>query len=245
MGLRKSIPNLITSMNLLSGTMGVILVFQGKIGMAFGFMVLAAIFDFLDGFAARILKAYSPIGKELDSLSDLVSFGLLPSLMMVKTMWMHSVVGAVSIVPLFLVVMSAFRLAKFNVDDRQGENFIGLPTPASAMVCGSLCTFIFAFPESRIAALAGGWWLIPLIAVILGLLLVSEIPFFGMKAGAGHKLMDAKRIVFICLGVAAIVLAFILKYKLSFAILAFFTLYILENLFLAPFKRGPRQDQNQ
>ena len=129
-------------------------------------MVLAAVFDFCDGLAARLLGAYSPIGGELDSLADLVSFGVLPALMLYKVMPADAP-AILRYIPLFVAVMSAVRLAKFNVDDRQTLDFLGLPTPSCAMVCGSLATFLYV---------AGGIpagvevWILDAIAIVLGLL---------------------------------------------------------------------------
>ena len=224
-------------MNLLSGTMGVICALNGEMGLAFVCMLLAAVFDFCDGLAARLLKAYSPIGKELDSLSDMVSFGVLPGLMLLKTMQLGGSPFLVACLPLFLVVMAALRLAKFNVDERQGSNFIGLPSPAAALLAGALCTFIFCAPASLPTRWAGTPWFLPAVAVVLGLLMVSEIPMFGMKVARGHKLLDTKRIVFLVLSLAAIVLTFVAGFHWSLAVLLPFCIYLLENLFLAAFGR--------
>ena len=233
MSLKQSIPNSITSMNLLSGAMGVISTFQGEMGQAFFFLLAAAVFDFCDGLAARLLKVVSPMGKELDSLSDMVSFGLLPSVMLVKTLWMLGVTSLVSWLPLFLAVMSGLRLAKFNVDERQTADFIGLPTPSSAAICASLCYFIYFQPDSLLAAWAAHWWVLPLLALVLGLLLVSEIPMFGMKVAPGHKLLDTKRIVLLVAVVGCILLTVLLHQNWSLAVLLVFSFYLGENLLLA------------
>jgi len=233
MSLKKHIPNTITSMNLLSGTMGVICTMQGEVGLAFLLMLAAAVFDFCDGLAARLLKAYSPIGKELDSLSDMVSFGVLPGLMLLKTMQLQGCTPAwTAYLPLFMVVMAALRLAKFNVDERQTTDFLGVATPTSALLSGALCTFIFFTPESLPARWAATPWFLPVLAVVLGLLMVSEIPMFGMKVAKGHKLLDTKRIVFLLLSVAAIVLTFAAGFHWSLAVLLPFSIYLLENLIL-------------
>ena len=237
MALYKHIPNTITSMNLLSGVMGVIFTLEGHLEWALPLMVLAAVFDFCDGLAARLLDAHSPIGGELDSLADLVSFGVLPSLMLYKVMPADAPV-LVRFLPLFVAVMSAVRLAKFNVDDRQTLDFLGLPTPSCAMVCGSLAYFLQAGGGVPSGA---GPWLVAAVAVILGLLLVSEIPMFGMKIKKGHKLLDTKRIAFLILAVACVLAVVLLKQNWSLAILAVFSVYIVENLLVAvinSFRRG-------
>ena len=237
MALYKHIPNTITSMNLLSGIMGVIFALEGHLEWALPMMVLAAVFDFCDGLAARLLDAHSPIGGELDSLADLVSFGVLPSLMLYKVMPADAP-AVVRFLPLFVAVMSAVRLAKFNVDDRQTLDFLGLPTPSCAMVCGSLAYFLHAGGGVPSGA---GPWLVAAVAVILGLLLVSEIPMFGMKIKKGHKLLDTKRIAFLILAVASVLAVVLLKQPWSLAVLAVFSVYIVENLVVAlinSFRRG-------
>ena len=229
MALYKHIPNTITSMNLLAGIMGVIFTLEGHIEWALPLMILAAVFDFCDGLAARMLQAYSPIGKELDSLADLVSFGVLPALMLYKTVPAEAP-AVLRFIPLFVAVMSAVRLAKFNVDERQALDFIGLPTPSCAMVCGSLAYFI----HSQGGLPAGtAVWMLDLLSVILGLLLVSEIPMFGMKIKKGHKLLDAKRIAFLVLALACVLAPVLLHWNWSAAVLGVFSVYIVENLVFA------------
>ena len=229
MALFKHIPNTITSMNLLSGVMGVIFTLEGHLEWAFPLMILAAVFDFCDGLAARLLGAYSPIGGELDSLADLVSFGVLPALMLYKVQPLDAP-AILRYIPLFVAVMSAVRLAKFNVDERQTLDFFGLPTPSCAMVCGSLAYFLHAgggVPEGACV------WLLDAVAIVLGLLLVSEIPMFGMKIKKGHKLLDAKRIAFLVLSLAAVLAVVLLRFDWSLAVLAVFSAYVVENLVLA------------
>ena len=229
MALYKHIPNTITSMNLLSGIMGVIFTLEGRLEWALPLMILAAVFDFCDGLAARLLNAYSPIGKELDSLADLVSFGVLPAVMLYKIQ-PEGAPALLRFLPLFVGVMSALRLAKFNVDERQTLDFIGLPTPSCAMVCGSLAYFLHlggGVPDGA------GPWLVAGISLVLGLLLVSEIPMFGMKIKKGHKLLDGKRTAFLILAATCILTVLILHKNWSLAILGVFSVYIIENLIIA------------
>ena len=229
MALYNHIPNTITSMNLLSGIMGVIFTLEGRLEWALPLMIIAAVFDFCDGLAARLLNAYSPIGKELDSLADLVSFGVLPAVMLYKVQPEGAPV-LLRFLPLFVGVMSALRLAKFNVDERQTLDFIGLPTPSCAMVCGSLAYFLYlggGVPDGA------GPWLVAGISLVLGLLLVSEIPMFGMKIKKGHKLLDGKRTAFLILAATCILTVLILHKNWSLAILGVFSVYIIENLIIA------------
>ena len=229
----KCIPNTITSMNLLCGVLGVIATFSGRMDAAFCLMLAAAVCDFFDGFSARLLKAYSDIGKELDSLSDMVSFGVLPSLIMyylVNQMYPES---WLRFVPLAIAVFSGLRLAKFNVDERQTESFIGLATPSCAILCGSLAYYVTRCPESTIAAWAGLKWSVPVMSVILSALLISEIPMFSMKfkKGADGKVkIGTERIVFAAFALIEIVITVILKQNWSFAIILIFLTYILMNL---------------
>ena len=233
MSLKKHIPNSITSLNLAAGAVGVVLCLKGRPDLAFYLMMAAMVFDFSDGLAARLLGAYSPMGKELDSLADMVSFGLLPSLMLVETMQQHGCTGWVSFLPLFLAVMSGLRLAKFNVDERQSTDFIGLATPSSAMIAGSLAYFIFVHPGTFLSSWAPEWFFLPVVALVLGLLLVSEIPMFGMKVAKGHKLLDSKRIVFLVAAVAVVALVAVFRLNWSLAVLGIFLTYLVENLILA------------
>ena len=230
MGIRKHIPNSITSMNLLAGCMGVIFTLEGRPDTAFIMMLVAAVADFCDGLAARLLHAYSPMGKELDSLADVVSFGVLPSMMLSQCMGTSEIWRYL---PLFLAVMSALRLAKFNIDPDQSENFKGMPTPASAMIAGSLAYFVTVTPGSWLAGLAGTNWFMPLVALALGLLTVSRVPMFGMKIAKGKKLLDAKRIVFLCLAILIVACTAVFGLDWSAAVLMIFLSYLIENLILS------------
>ena len=233
MRITKHIPNTITSMNLLCGALGVIFTFQGALHIAFYLMLAAAVCDFLDGFAARLLKAYSPMGKELDSLADLISFGLLPSLMLHRRLVEGGMTGFVAYIPLVICVFSALRLAKFNIDDRQSENFLGLPTPACAMWCGSL---VFAADHGvmSMANILHDTYLIPVASVILALLLVSEIPMFSFKFKKDSP-YNRIRICFVALAGLFAVATFILKINWSYIVLVTFTAYIMLNILTALF----------
>ena len=233
MNIVKYIPNTITSMNLLCGVLGVIATFSGRLDAAFCLMLAAAVCDFFDGFSARLLKAYSDIGKELDSLSDMISFGVLPSLMMYSLVNQMNPGSWLRFAPLAVAVFSGLRLAKFNVDERQTVSFIGLATPSCAILCGSLAYYVTKCPQSTLAAWAGLKWSIPVISVILSALLVSEIPMFSMKfkKGTDGKVkIGTERMVFAAFALIEIVMTVILKQDWSFAIILIFMTYILMNL---------------
>ncbi len=184
--MKKHIPNIITLLNLTCGCCAVIMALWGLYLGSFLFMAAAVVFDFLDGFSARLLKAYSDIGKELDSLADLISFGLAPSLILFN--WYYNSghrYTFLAFVPLAITAFSALRLAKFNLDTRQESDFIGLATPANAMIIAPMVAYadicrLHNMP-SFVNVLLDSVWFIPTISIILALLLVSEIPMFSLK----------------------------------------------------------------
>ena len=234
----KQIPNTITSMNLLCGALGVIAAFKGWMDTAFYLMLAGAVCDFCDGLAARALKAYSPMGKELDSLADLITFGFLPSIMLYRCMDFYHPGEWFCYIPLIIVVFSALRLAKFNVDERQSENFIGLATPACALICGSFA-YISQFDINNIVGVfTESKWLIPACSGVLSLLLISEIPMFSMKFKKdAPKELKWTRYTFIAVAVVALAVTLIIGQHFSHAILFIFITYILMNIVSAIFKR--------
>lgn len=179
--IRKHIPNAITSLNLVSGCIAIVFAFQEAYLTAALFIALAAIFDFMDGFAARLLDAYSPMGKELDSLADVVSFGVAPGLMAYNFIASQSMnMGSPSWLAwsaFLLPVFSALRLAKFNLDERQSSSFLGLPTPANALFwafgVGSSFNFFLNYNFDPIILVIG--------IFLFSALLVLEIPMFSLK----------------------------------------------------------------
>ncbi|GHT76056.1 CDP-diacylglycerol--serine O-phosphatidyltransferase [Bacteroidia bacterium] len=175
----KQIPNIITCLNLLAGCMACVLIlrFNNSTG-AFIFIVLAGIFDFLDGMAARALKAYSNIGAELDSLADVVSFGLAPGCIVYSYLSTYDSGMSWPLIAFLLPVFSALRLAKFNVDTRQSTSFLGLPVPASGLFWTSLIPSIHLFFSSFSLIVPVG---IVILLFVFCLLMISEIPMFSLK----------------------------------------------------------------
>lgn len=232
MNIVKHIPNSITSMNLLCGLMGVVFTFKGELDTAFYLMLAGAACDFCDGLAARALKAYSELGKQLDSLADMVSFGVLPALIMHQLMLLTYGGGFISYIPLLIAVFSALRLAKFNIDERQSENFIGLATPACAIICGSFACYIINEPASAMFDWAKTAWFIPVMSLILSGLLVSEIPMFSMKfkkssvGTAAHK----QRIIFLGIALATCIFVPVAGFNWSMIPLLIFVAYVLLNI---------------
>ena len=242
MKLLKHIPNTITSTNLLCGALGVIFTFQGALDIAFYLMLGAAVCDFLDGLAARALNAYSAVGKELDSLADLVSFGVLPAMMFHRRLMEGGMTGFIAYIPLIICVFAAIRLAKFNVDDRQSENFLGLATPACALWCGSL---IFAADHGvmSFAMMLHDTLIIPVASVVLALMMISEIPMFSMKFKKGSA-YNRVRFYFIAMVAAISAATLILKINWAYIVFLSLTCYILFNILLAAFSlRIVRKDR--
>ena len=238
MSLKQHIPNAVTSMNLLCGVLGVMAALEARFDWAFYLMLAGAVFDFFDGLTARALKAYSPMGKELDSLADMVTFGVLPSVMLYELMRVCTFSNSFwCYVPLVIAVFSGLRLAKFNIDDRQHTSFLGLPTPACAMVCGSLCYFVAHDMHTFLATWASGFVFIPLLSVVLAALLVCELPMFSMKfSREDGPLVKRKRIIFGINALLVVAIVVSLRLNWSLAVLLIFLVYILMNLAFALFK---------
>ncbi len=228
----KQIPNFITSLNLVSGFLAVMAVMKGNLNAAFWFIAGAMVFDFLDGFASRLLNAYSEMGKELDSLADLVSFGVAPGMIVYRLLELSlqgtemagMSTGTLKII--FTVIASVFplcaglRLAKFNTDPLQSLSFRGLPTPAAALAIISLIPavikdsgFVSRITESGIA--------IAVYSLAISALMVSRIPMMSLKtknfrlAGNEYRyLLAAISVILVSVsgftGIALIIPAYIL-----------------------------------
>jgi len=238
MGLRKQIPNTVTCLNLISGAVAVIMAFQDRLDAALGFIILAAAFDFLDGLTARALNAYSEIGKELDSLSDTVSFGLAPSLILYNYLdgFTTGVHPYVCYFPLILAAFTAVRLAKFNIDTRQSENFLGLPVPASGLCAASLAAFAGHYEHMANTFLANNLT-IPIVTIILSALMVSEIPMFSMKLKSMKWKDNAGRFTFLCITIPAAAALLILKIHWTGIVFFIFAFYIIWNASAALFRK--------
>ena len=183
--MKKHIPNLFTSLNLAIGAVGIYWVLTKDPEVAFYFVIISAGLDFLDGFAARILDVKSEIGKQLDSLADLVSFGLLPSFFMLTQLERYTQYHWIG---LLIAVFSALRLAKFNVDESQTDSFKGLPTPANAIM---LTSIIFLSFDLHLYSLAS-------ICVLSSFLLVAPIRLLALKFSSfGWKGNEARWILII------------------------------------------------
>jgi len=171
----KHLPNLLTLLNLVCGCLGILALAEGHIENTAYYVWAAGVFDFFDGFAARILKVSSPIGKDLDSLADMVSFGVLPSFFVYYALLEAGASPTLSYVALLVAVCSALRLAVFNNDPSQSDSFRGVPTPANTLFLTSLPFANNVVPVMDNPALLAG------IAVVFSLLLVSRFELFALK----------------------------------------------------------------
>ncbi len=247
--MKRHIPNIVTLMNMACGCAGIAMVFGGKPEWAPFMVFLGAIFDFFDGFVARALKADSELGKQLDSMSDLVTFGVLPSILLVSiphyyiaenyslalpersspnapffTEWYE-------MAPFFVLALGAgYRLAKFNIDTRQTSSFLGLPSPANGIFFAALFLGIYHenFPSAINSLLAFNPILLIAIAITFALLMVSEIPMFAMKVkGYGWKGNEFRYILLI---LSLPLIVFFQFAGLSLCILLYILLSIIQNL---------------
>lgn len=180
----RHIPNTVTCCNLFSGCIATYFAFQADYTTAITFIVLGAVFDFFDGMLARALDAKSPIGKDLDSLADDISFGIAPAGMVFSLFkevyypgWLEPINGYLPFTAFLISVFSALRLAKFNIDTRQTTSFIGLPTPANALFWGSLIVGAHSFLTSD----SFNAIYLLLLVLLFSWLLVAEIPMFSLK----------------------------------------------------------------
>jgi CDP-diacylglycerol--serine O-phosphatidyltransferase len=214
-----------------SGSLAVFFAVDGQLGWASVFILVAAVFDFLDGFAARLLKAYSSIGKELDSLADMVSFGLAPAAI-VFTMLEYTLFGInqpiqdidanwsqwiVLFTSLVIPVAGAFRLAKFNTDDRQSEQFLGMPIPANAIFFASLGLILELGTNLSVQSVILNKYVILAAVFVCSFLMVSELPMFSMKFKNLHLKENAIRFLF--LGSTVLMLIFLQVYALPLIII--------------------------
>ena len=178
--MKKHIPNTITCCNLISGCIATYWAFCGIYDIALLFIVIGAVFDFFDGMTARLLHVSSPIGKELDSLADDITFGFAPSAILFDFLKQNASLlpwHYLSYLAFIMAAFSALRLAKFNLDERQALGFIGLPTPANALFWGSL----IAGCEGLLSASPYMIWALVAMLFLSSYLLIAEIPMFALK----------------------------------------------------------------
>ncbi|QHT67596.1 CDP-diacylglycerol--serine O-phosphatidyltransferase [Rhodocytophaga rosea] len=229
--MKKHIPNALTCGNLFCGCVGIVAALNNELMLAAYLTGIAAVLDFFDGFVARWLKAYSSIGKELDSLADCVTFGVLPG-MIIFSLLRKSMGGeeyglfefvVVPYIAFVISIFSALRLAKFNVDTRQTSSFIGVPTPANAMLIASFPLILWQYPASS-EIILNLYFLIGL-TLVMSYLLVAEIPLFALKFDNYSFAANRTKYIFL-------ILSLILIFALQFIAIPFIILlYIVLSLF--------------
>ena len=233
MQLKRIIPDAITSCNLICGRIAVFLATQNAFLLAFVFILAGAFFDFFDGLSARLLKAPSPIGIQLDSLADDITFGLAPAMMLFC--WLRPILGWWAGLALIMAAFSALRLAKFNVDERQHDLFIGLATPANAIFWGGLCCL-------PISVIAYDWmaWVLIGVSFLSCYLLNAEIPVFSFKGWAKEKTVIISFLIGCLILIGFCVFKTITTHIVAFAFLsgtACIVWYVTLNLLLAVIKK--------
>jgi CDP-diacylglycerol---serine O-phosphatidyltransferase len=183
----KNIPNIFTCLNLLCGCIAIVSVFHGNVIMLASMIFLASMFDFMDGLTARSLNAYSDMGKQLDSLADMVTFGVVPGMILFNMMVNRDAAEVNSILfgvfkyfPFIVTVFAAFRLAKFNLDQRQASTFSGLPSPAMGILVTSF-PLIIKYDHWNLAHFLSNPFFIISVSIILSVLMVSKIKLFALK----------------------------------------------------------------
>lgn len=177
----KAIPSVITSLNLVCGVIATIFAFKGEIEISAALIICASVFDFFDGLAARLLKAVSEFGKQLDSLADLISFGLAPAMILYNLFLLNNPDGSfLEYSAVLIVVFSALRLAKFNIDTEQAVEFKGLPTPASALLVISIAYYCFKNDNTLTEFFLNPYVLLS-ISILVSALMVAPIRLLSLK----------------------------------------------------------------
>jgi CDP-diacylglycerol--serine O-phosphatidyltransferase len=244
MGLKKHIPNAVTCMNLVCGCASIHFAYQGHLDWSGLALFAAALFDFADGFVARLLHVKSELGKQLDSLSDVVSFGVAPGVIMFQLIllgnasWALGMPQWIAMIALLLPIMAALRLANFNIDTRQSDSFIGLPTPAMGLVVATLPILVFRNLESPLFPFNDYVVFFVLhpavlisVTIVFAFLMVSPLPLFAMKFASWGWKQNKLRYIFL-------IVSFLLLLLFFFTAIPFVILiYILLSIFVLIFKK--------
>lgn len=231
--MKSFIPNLLTLSNLACGLLGVLSIFSSDYKTATILLGLSLVFDFFDGFAARMLGVHSELGKQLDSLADLVSFGVVPGFLMYKLFQMSYLSGEpspefLSYTALLIPLLSALRLGKFNIDTRQAEYFIGMPTPANALFIFSLGLMAIYTDNETLQNILLHPFLLTAITIITSFLLIAELPLMSLKLKS-LKWQENKGRIILVLGIVLLLVLF------RFRALAFIIpLYLILSLIFKP-----------
>jgi CDP-diacylglycerol--serine O-phosphatidyltransferase len=232
MNIKKHIPNLITLLNLFSGCIALVYASEANFEMAFFFVCLGIFFDFFDGFFARLFNVSSPLGLQLDSLADMVTSGVVPGFVMFK-MLTNSVSSDPSLIYLpylgFIITLgSCYRLANFNIDTRQTDSFIGLPTPANAIFILSLPLILKNTDSLILLELLTNCWILLIVTLVSAYILNAEIPLFALKIKKFNFKDNALQIVFLLI---SLLLLIVFKFSGVALIIVFYVmLSVIMNL---------------
>lgn len=235
----RHIPNFVTILNLLSGSIAIVFAFEGNLVLSAWFIAFAAIFDFLDGMLARLLNARSEVGLQLDSLADVISFGLAPAMMVYQMMQMSFNVpfvyfsgkNMVAFSAFMIAAFSALRLAKFNVDDSQQDSFLGLPTPADALFFASLPVVLFQAEKDGAEIIVGllkNFWVLLAATMVFSVLMVSKVRLFSLKLKSLS--FQGNQIRYIFAGLVVILIIVLKLYALPLIVVVYILLSMAENL---------------
>ena len=227
--IKRNIPNLITLGNLFCGLVAIVFSFENNLPFAGAFIFFGAILDFFDGLSARLLKVSSEIGKQIDSMADMVTFGVAPGMIMFQMIKLSNIDENLYIayIAFIITLFSAIRLAKFNIDVKQTSSFIGLPTPAAAIFIASLpiiskYDITIQFNDSKFLIVT---------SIILSLLLVANLPLFSLKIKKEENWKNKENIIRIIFLISCVILLFIFKFaSIPFIVILYIFLSILNNL---------------
>ena len=200
--MKREIPNLITLCNLLCGVIASYVAVQGEIRLAALLICLGIVFDFFDGMTARLLGVSSPMGKELDSLADVVTSGVAPAMILLQMLQEHAPDGRVAAVAFLMPLFAAYRLAKFNLDTRQSHSFLGLPVPSNALIWVGV-----ALSGSLVPSTWPMVALFVLVSLVGDVLMVLELPLFSLKFNFKELSWRTNRVQYIFLIGCALIIA--------------------------------------
>lgn len=253
--MKKHIPNFITSLNLVCGCLAIVAAFENRLDDSAILIAIAAVLDFLDGFAARLLNVHSEIGKQLDSLADMVTFGVAPGMILYTMLepGYNVVVDGhtlnferyefIKYLALLIPVFSAVRLAKFNIDTRQSDSFIGVPTPANCMFIASIPVILMhqngyttnpdgSFSLYNFIEIIGNQWFLGTLILVMSYLMVAELPLFALKFKSFDWQNNKLRYIFLSLSAILIVSTQFISIPIIIV------LYILLSIATGVFKTG-------
>ena len=225
--IKRNIPNLITLGNLFCGLVAIVFSLNNNLYFAGTFIFFGAILDFFDGLSARLLKVSSEIGKQLDSMADMVTFGVAPGIIifqMIENIDRNSYIPYIGFI---ITLFSAIRLARFNIDTKQTSSFIGLPTPAAAIFIASLPiiskhNITIQFNDSKFLIVT---------SIILSLLLLAKLPLFSLKIKKGEDWKNKENIIRIIFLISCVILLFVFEFAvIPFIVILYIFLSILNNL---------------